>query len=166
MLLAIIADTHLPRGPRTLPPACVQRLRAADLILHAGDFVTRPVFDELAALGPPVAAVHGNVDDAQLRVLLPAQRVVEAGDCRIGMLHDAGPARGRLDRMRRRFPGCAAVVFGHSHIPLLERAPDGFQIFNPGSPTDRRRQPVHTMGAATAQDGRVRFELVELRPRG
>ena len=166
MLLAIVADTHLPRGSRTLPQACVERLRSADLILHAGDFVTRSVFDELTAIGPPVAAVHGNVDATELCALLPAQRIVEAGGCRIGVVHDAGPARGRLERMRRRFPGCAAVVFGHSHIPLHEAAPDGFQIFNPGSPTDRRRQPVHTMGLARANDGRVRFELVELRPRG
>ena len=79
------------------------------------------------------------------------------------MVHDAGPASGRLERLRRRFPDCDAVVFGHSHIPLHEGTPDGFQIFNPGSPTDRRRQPVHTMGIAMAADGRVALEIVELR---
>jgi uncharacterized protein len=78
------------------------------------------------------------------------------------MLHDAGPAAGRLGRMRRRFPDADAVVFGHSHIPLREQDADGFAIFNPGSQTDKRRQPVHTMGLATVADGRVRFELVEL----
>jgi putative phosphoesterase len=162
MQLAIISDTHLPRGSRALPAACVERLRAADLILHAGDVATRAAYDELLALGPPVVAVHGNVDSPELQALLPAERIVETGGRRIGMVHDAGPARGRLERLRRRFPDCAAVVFGHSHIPLHETAPDGFQIFNPGSPTDRRRQPAHTMGVATAADGAVRFSLLEL----
>jgi putative phosphoesterase len=163
MVLAIISDTHLPRGRRALPAACVERLRAADLVLHAGDLAAATVLDELEALGPPVAAVHGNADDAQLRRRLPAQRVVEAGGARIAVLHDAGPAAGRLARLQRRFAGCDAVVFGHSHIPLHERDPaTGFQIFNPGSPTDRRRQPRHTMGLARAGDGAVTFELVVL----
>jgi putative phosphoesterase len=160
--LAIISDTHLPRGARRLPDACVARLREADLILHAGDLSAASVLDELEALGPPVAAVHGNVDDAEVRRRLPERRLVEAGGARLGMVHDAGPATGRVERLRRAFPGCAAVVFGHSHIPLLAAADDGFQIFNPGSPTDRRRQPVHTMGVAEADGGAVRFELVEL----
>lgn len=162
MRVAIISDTHLPRGSRRLPDACVQRLRTADLVLHAGDLIAPEVLDELEALGPPVAAVHGNVDVPALRQRLPAERVVEAGGARIGMVHDAGPARGRLERLRARFPDCAAVVFGHSHIPLHEQAPDGFQIFNPGSPTDRRRQPVHTMGEATVADGAVAFTHVSL----
>lgn len=162
MRIALISDTHLPHGSRALPAACVQRLRAADLIAHAGDLVARSVLDELCALGPPVAAVHGNQDSAELCALLPAQRVIEAGGARIAVVHDAGPAKGRLARMRRRFPDCGAVVFGHSHIPLHER--DGaFQIFNPGSPTDRRRQPVHTMGLADAgDDGTLVFRLVEI----
>jgi uncharacterized protein len=160
--LAIIADTHLPRGRRSLPAACVQRLRAADAILHAGDFVEAPVLRGLEALGPPVHAVFGNQDDPVLRHVLPEVRTVAIGGVRIAMLHDAGPAAGRLGRMRRRFPDADAVVFGHSHIPLREHDADGFAIFNPGSPTDKRRQPVHTMGLATVADGRVRFELVEL----
>jgi putative phosphoesterase len=160
--LAIISDTHLPRGGRRLPDACLERLHAADLILHAGDLVGAEILDELQALGPPVAAVHGNVDGEAVRRRLPAERVVDADGTRIGMVHDAGPAAGRVARMARRFPDCAAVVFGHSHIPLLERGPDGFQIFNPGSPTDRRRQPRHTMGVADAGGGSVAFELVEL----
>jgi uncharacterized protein len=160
--LAIISDTHLPRGNRALPEACRARLRAADLILHAGDLVGAEVLEDLTRIGPPVVAVHGNVDSDAVRAALPAQRVVEAGGTRIAMVHDAGPARGRVARLRRRFPGCDAVVFGHSHIPLLERADDGFQIFNPGSPTDRRRQRAHTMGLAEAADGRVAFELVVL----
>lgn len=164
MRLAIISDTHLPRGTRALPEACVQRLRAADLILHAGDLIALSVLAELEALGPPVAAVCGNVDRAEVVARLPDRRVVELpGDVRIGMVHDAGPARGRLERQRAAFPECAAVVFGHSHIPLHERSSDGaFQLFNPGSPTDRRSQPRHTMGEATLADGRLAFTLVQL----
>ena len=161
MLIAVVSDTHLPRGARWLPDGCVERIRAADLLIHAGDLSTPEVLEELEALGPPVAAVHGNVDSAELRRRLPEARVVEAEGARIAVLHDAGPARGRLERMRLRFPDADAVVFGHSHIPLHEER-DGFQIFNPGSPTDRRRQPRHTMGLARAAGGRVAFELVRL----
>jgi len=166
LLLAIISDTHLPRGSRTLPGACIERLRAADLILHAGDLATAGVLADLRALGPPVEAVYGNVDDYEVRALLPSTRLVEAGPARIAMIHDAGPAGGRLARLRERFAaaGADAVVFGHSHIPLHERDPaTGFQIFNPGSPTDRRRQPTHTMGQARiGEDGAVSFELIDL----
>jgi putative phosphoesterase len=159
MKLALIADTH----SRALPAACVDRLRAADLILHAGDLVARPALDELDALGPPVLAVHGNQDDAELRALLPATRVVEAGGVTIGLIHDAGPAKGRLTRMRRRFPDCGAVVFGHSHIPLHETTGDGFEIYNPGSPTERRRQAEHTMGVAEVDQRRIVFTTIALR---
>lgn len=136
-------------------------MRAADLVLHAGDFAALAVLRELRSLGPPVAAVHGNVDSAQLHHLLPERQVVDAGGVRIGMVHDAGPARGRLSRLRLAFPDCQAVVFGHSHIPLLEQE-GGFQIFNPGSPTDRRRQPRHSMGEGRVEAGRIRFEHVWL----
>ena len=162
VLVAIISDTHLPRGRRRLPDACLERLRTADLILHAGDFVSTDALAELETFGPPVAAVHGNVDSGDVRQRLPETCVVEVGRARIGMVHDAGPARARLGRMSRRFPDADAVVFGHSHIPLHEEDDDGFQIFNPGSPTDRRRQPHHTMGLARAEGGRVRFEHVVL----
>jgi uncharacterized protein len=165
VVLAVISDTHLPRGKRALPEACVARLRAADLILHAGDFVTAEVLADLRALGPAVEAVHGNVDDAQVRHLLPSARVVTVGGARIAIVHDGGAAAGRLQRMRRRFDGVDAVIFGHSHIPLHERdEATGFQIFNPGSPTDRRRQPGHTMGQADVADGELSFELIELGP--
>jgi putative phosphoesterase len=160
--LAVISDTHLPRGARRLPDACVERLLSADAILHAGDLMETSVLEALQALGPPVHAVRGNVDSAELQARLPATRIVDADGARIAMLHDAGPASGRLSRMRRRFPDAQAVVFGHSHIPLHEADADGFQIFNPGSPTERRRQPRHTMGMATARDGRVVFELLTL----
>ena len=165
MEIAIISDTHLPKGARRLPEGCVDRLRAADLIVHAGDFSTLAVLRELQSYGR-VVAVHGNVDNAAVRAALPQTAVVEAGGTWIAVVHDAGPSRGRLERMRRRFarsaPGAGAVVFGHSHIPLREQAADGFQIFNPGSPTERRRAPRHTMGICRAAGGRLTFELVEL----
>ena len=161
MRLAIISDTHLPRGRRALPAACVERLRAADAILHAGDLMEATVLRELEALGPPVHAVRGNVDSAELAAHLPLTRIVPAGGARIAMVHDAGPAAGRLARMRRRFPDADAVVFGHSHLPLHEEA-GGFAIFNPGSPTERRRAPHHTMGMATVTGAGVGFELVDL----
>jgi putative phosphoesterase len=163
VLLAVISDTHLPRGARALPEACIERLRAADLILHAGDFVTSEVLADLRAVGPPVEAVHGNVDELQVRRMLPSARLVTASGARIAMVHDGGPAAGRLARMRRRFPDVDAVVFGHSHVPLHDRdETSGFQIFNPGSPTDRRRAPTHTMGQARVEDGELAFELVDL----
>jgi putative phosphoesterase len=163
MVIALISDTHLPRGGRRLPDACVERIAAADLLLHAGDFSTLEVLRELEAIGPPLLGVHGNVDSAELRRLLPEERVVEAEGARIGMVHDAGPRTGRLERMRRRFGERAdIVVFGHSHLPLHEQAPDGFQIFNPGSPTERRRAPTHTMGLIQVEAGSARCELVQL----
>jgi uncharacterized protein len=161
--LAIVSDTHMPRRGRELPRACVERLRAADVILHAGDFMEASVLAELEALGPPVYGVRGNIDSVELQARLPLTRIVEAAGARIAMIHDAGPSDGRLERLKRRFPDTQAVVFGHSHMPLLELAAGGsFAIFNPGSPTERRRAPAHTMGAATAQDGRIAFELVTL----
>ncbi len=165
MLLAVISDTHLPRGSRRLPDACLERLRRADLVLHAGDLVTLEILEQLEALGPPVHAVAGNVDGPDVRARLPAELRVDAGQVRLGMVHDAGPAAGRLRRLRARFADCDAVVFGHSHIPLHEVAPDGeFQIFNPGSPTDRRRQPRHTMGQARVAGQDLGFQLVDLGP--
>lgn len=163
MEIAVISDTHMPRGSRRLPDECLRRIRGADLLLHAGDLASAATLRELEAIGPPVAAIHGNVDTAEVRGLLPGRREVEVAGARIGMVHDAGPRQGRLERLRRSFPEAGAVIFGHSHIPLHEVAEDGgFQIFNPGSPTDRRRQALHTMGLARVETGRVSFELVEL----
>lgn len=161
MLIAVIADTHLPRGKRRLPEGCVERLRGADLVMHAGDFSAASVLRELQALGPPVVGVHGNIDDAELKRTLPERRTVDAAGSRIGMVHDAGAKRDRLERLRAAFPDADAVVFGHSHLPLHETA-GGFQIFNPGSPTERRRAPARSMGIARVEAGRISFELVEL----
>lgn len=161
MQVAVISDTHMPRGSRRLPDACTKRLREADLIVHAGDFSALSIYEDLVSLGPPVAAVYGNVDDDELRRRLPAEATVDVAGARLALVHDAGPARGRLARMRRRFPDAGAVVFGHSHIPLHERDGD-FQIFNPGSPTERRRSPRHTMGLAAVTEGRISLELIAL----
>jgi putative phosphoesterase len=161
VVVAVISDTHLPRASRRIPDACVASMRTSDLILHAGDFTYPEVVEQLRSIGPPLEAVHGNVDTEEVRRLLPEVREVRAGGARIGLLHDAGPAAGRLERMRARFPKADAVVFGHSHIPLHEER-QGFQIFNPGSPTDKRRSPRHTMGIAEIEDGQIRFRIVAL----
>jgi uncharacterized protein len=161
MDIAVISDTHMPRGGRRLPQRCVELLHGSDLILHAGDLVQVSVLRELEAYGRCVA-IHGNVDDVEVRALLPARTQVKVAGVALAMIHDAGPAPGRLERLRARFPGADAVIFGHSHLPLHERASDGFQIFNPGSPTERRRAPHRTMGLARVSGSRVSFELLEL----
>ncbi len=161
MEIAVISDTHMPRRGRRLPEGCIDRLRAADLIVHAGDLVELSVLGELQGYGR-VVAVHGNVDDAAVRAALPAAATLEADGARIALVHDGGAPRGRLARLRARFPDADAVVFGHSHMPLQEGDEHGFQIFNPGSPTERRRAPARTMGIARARGGQVTFELVEL----
>jgi uncharacterized protein len=160
-VVAVISDTHMPRGGRRLPDPFVERIEAADLLVHAGDFMTVEVLRDVERIGPPLVGVHGNVDTEELRRLLPAERTVAVEQARIALIHDAGPSAGRLARMRRRFgDGADAVVFGHSHLPLHERADDGFQIFNPGSPTERRRAPTHTMGLARVEGSTIEFELI------
>jgi uncharacterized protein len=161
-LIAVLADTHMPRGERRLPDRCKELIRAAEATLHAGDFFAVEVLREVEALCPgPVHAVRGNVDQPDLRKLLPETVEVEFDGARVAMIHDAGPAQGRVGRMRARFPDARAVVFGHSHLPLHEEE-DGFQIFNPGSPTERRRAPQHSMGLLRVESGRPVFEHVWL----
>ena len=161
MLVAAISDTHLPRGARRLPEACLERLRAADLVLHGGDLSSAAFLEELRALGAPVEAVHGNADEPALREALPEQRVVEAAGARIGMVHIPGPAAGRAERLLARFPGCDAVLFGHTHLPVVERH-RGVWLLNPGSPTERRRGPFHAMLLLEIEAGEIRPELVRL----
>lgn len=151
----------MPRGSRRLPRACVERLAAADLILHAGDLTSVAVLDELRAFGHPVYAVAGNVDEPALRALLPEELVVEAGGARIAITHVPGPAAGRAERLAARFPRCAAVVFGHTHLPVVERD-RGPWLLNPGSPTERRRAPFHSMLLLEIDAGEIRPELVDL----
>jgi putative phosphoesterase len=161
-LIAVLADTHMPKGGRRIPERCIELLGDAEAVLHAGDFFGIEALREIDALCPgPVHAVHGNVDEAELRELLPETLEIELDGARIAMVHDAGAAKGRLGRMRRRFPAADAVVFGHSHLPLHEEE-DGLQIFNPGSPTERRRAPRHSMGLLRIESGRPVFEHVWL----
>jgi putative phosphoesterase len=147
-----LADTHAPRRWKSCPPAVASHLRSADLILHAGDVCAASVLDELAQYAP-VTAVVGNNDDPDVAAWGAAQTAAIAVDgFRVAMLHDSGPAAGRLARMRAMFPAADLVVFGHSHIPL-DAGGDGFRIFNPGSPTDRRRQPHGTLGVLRVESG-------------
>lgn len=159
MQLAIMSDTHMPRGTRAIAATCLERCAAADAILHAGDLCDMSVLELLRELGPPVHAIHGNVDSEAVRRLLPARLQLKFDDVRIGMTHIPGPASGRLARLRADFPNCDAVIFGHTHMPQHDQS-NGFQIFNPGSPTERRRAPVHTMGLAAIDGPRIAFELL------
>jgi putative phosphoesterase len=161
VLIAVIADTHLPRGSRALPPECVRRLAAADLILHAGDHTSVASLRELRALGPPVETVHGNVDEPALRATLPEELVVESGGLSIGLVHIAGPRVGRQERLVRRFPECAAVIYGHTHVPQVDLHA-GIWILNPGSPTERRRAPARTMLELRIEGGKLAPTLVQL----
>jgi putative phosphoesterase len=161
VLVAAISDTHLPRGARRLPEACLERLRGADLILHGGDFSALSVLAELRALGPPVQGVHGNADEPALRELLPGELVVEVGGARLGLVHDPGAAAGREERLVRWFPGCDAVLFGHTHLPVVDRHGDVW-LLNPGSPTERRRGPFHSMLLLEIEAGEIRPELLRL----
>ena len=162
MRIAVVSDTHMDgSGRRRLPDRCVELIAHSDLVLHAGDIMTVEALVEIEAVGTPVRAITGNMDGWDLRGRLPDQLELELEGARIAMVHDAGPAAGRLARMRKRFPAAGAVVFGHSHLPLHERDGD-FQIFNPGSPTERRRAPHHSMGLARVEGDVIDFELVEL----
>lgn len=160
-LVAVISDTHLPRGKRDLPEECLRRLEEADLVLHAGDFVASDVLGMLERLGP-VEAVHGNMDAEALRQQLPRDRVVEVGETRIGMVHDAGPRAGRPERLVERFPGCDAIVYGHTHMPEATRLRATW-ILNPGSPTERRRAPAHSMLILRIEGRAIEPELIFFR---
>lgn len=161
MTVAVIADTHLPRGKRTLPERCLELLAGADAVIHAGDFSSLQALRELESIGIPLHAVQGNCDDAAVRRLLPAEREADLAGHRIKIVHDAGPASGRLERLRQRYPGSDAVVFGHTHMPQYEGTA-GFQIFNPGSPTERRRAPRRSMGLIRLDRRTLAFEHVNL----
>jgi uncharacterized protein len=154
MRIVALSDTHAPRRWRSCPPRVAEHLRRADLIVHAGDVCTAAVLDELSAYAQ-VHAVLGNNDGPDVAAWgAPETAELDLDGLRVAVIHDSGPAAGRLARMRRRFPGAALVVFGHSHIPLDESG-DGLRIFNPGSPTDRRRQPHGTIGLLDVTGGRL-----------
>ncbi|MEV5709777.1 metallophosphoesterase family protein [Actinoallomurus sp. NPDC052274] len=154
MRVVALADTHAPRRWRGCPPSVAAHLRDADLILHAGDVCVPSVLDELSGYAP-VRVVRGNNDGLDVAEWgAPEVLELELAGLPVGVIHDSGPAKGRLRRMRRRFPEARLVVFGHSHIPLDESG-EGLRIFNPGSPTDRRRQPHGTIGLLDIDEGRL-----------
>ena len=160
MHVVVLADTHAPRRWRVCPPRVAEHLRTADRILHAGDVCTAAVLAELAEYAP-VTAVLGNNDGPDVAEWgAPRTAELDLDGLKVSMVHDSGAAAGRLTRLTRRFPGADLVVFGHSHIPLDESAPGapgapGLRIFNPGSPTDRRRQSHGTLGLLEIADGRL-----------
>jgi putative phosphoesterase len=160
-VIAIVADTHMPKGRRRLPERCIEILACAESVIHAGDLTRASVLDEFRALCPMIHAVHGNVDEPALQQALPAVLEIEHCGRTIAITHDAGPAQGRIFRLRERFPHADAVIFAHSHLPLHEEEGD-FQIFNPGSPTERRWARRCSMGLLSCEDGRLVFEHVWL----
>ena len=150
----VLSDTHLrDDGGRRLPDVVYEALLVADAVFHCGDVVERTLLDELANYGP-VYAVLGN-NDVTLRGTLPERLVVELDGVRVGMVHDSGLTKGRAARMRRAFPTCDLVVFGHSHAPVDELGIDGQRLLNPGSPTQRRRQPHPSFATFTVDAGRI-----------
>jgi uncharacterized protein len=158
MRVVVLSDTHAPRRWKSCPPAVADQLRGADQILHAGDVCTADVLDELRQYAP-VLAVVGNNDGPDVAAWgAEPTLAADLDGLRVAMVHDSGQAAGRLARMRRAFPHARLVVFGHSHIPLDEHD-DRLRIFNPGSPTDRRRQPRGTIGVLRIESA----ELVEAR---
>lgn len=158
MNVVVLADTHAPRRWHAVPARVAEHLRHAEVILHAGDVCTRDVLDELATFAP-VHAVRGNNDGPDIAAWgAPEKLLLDLDGLAVGMIHDSGPATGRLARMHRVFPDCRLVVFGHSHIPM-DLADDSLRLFNPGSPTDRRRQPHGTLGLLEIESG----QLVEAR---
>jgi putative phosphoesterase len=146
-MIAVLGDTHLPRGARHLSEQCVHVLRRADAIVHTGDLTSLAVLEELEAFAP-VHAVHGNMDDSEARARLPARLVVELEGLRIGVVHDGSIRAGREARLRGWFPECDVIAYGHSHLPEIQSY-DGCWIVNPGSPTERRRAPTRTIAVLT-----------------
>ena len=156
--VVVLADTHIPRRAKTLPERLLPHLEGADLILHAGDLLDPALLDTLADYAP-VKAVRGNLDPPDAR--LPETQEFEFAGVQIAMIHDSGPKKGRRNRMRRRFPEARVIVFGHSHIPWLEDE-EGLLLLNPGSPTDKRRQPDYTFALLRVESGELRAEIVAL----
>ncbi|WP_153505244.1 metallophosphoesterase family protein [Cumulibacter manganitolerans] len=169
--LLLIADTHVPRRARALPAQVWRAVEQADVVLHAGDWQVAELLDEMQARARRLIGVWGNNDD-ELRRRLPETTVVEIDGVRIALTHETGAAGGREKRMAAMFPDAHALVFGHSHIPWdsvagEDTANPGLRLLNPGSPTDRRRQPSCTMMTAEVRDGRldgVRLVTVDRTP--
>lgn len=150
----VLADTHAPRRWRACPSVIARYIRRADLILHAGDVCTASVLDELSGYAP-VRVVRGNNDGPDVAAWgAPETLELDLAGLPVAIVHDSGQAAGRCARLARRFPYARLVVFGHSHIPV-DQVADGLRLFNPGSPTDRRRQPQGTFGLLHIDDGHL-----------
>lgn len=152
--LLLVADTHVPRRARALPDDVRRAAAAADLIVHAGDWVDESVLDELGGFGP-LLGVWGNNDGPALRERLPEIARADIDGVRVAVVHETGAAAGREKRMDAAFPDTDLLVFGHSHIPWDTTTPGGMRLLNPGSPTDRRRQPACTMMTLTLADAGI-----------
>ncbi|MFE2105902.1 metallophosphoesterase family protein [Kitasatospora sp. NPDC059463] len=155
MRLLITSDTHVPTRARHLPAPLLAAVDEADVVFHAGDWVDTATLDLLLARSARLVAVHGNNDGPALRERLPGTARVELRGLRFAVVHESGPAHGREQRCEARFPDTDVLVFGHSHIPWDTTTPGGLRLLNPGSPTDRRRQPFATFLTARADDGRL-----------
>jgi uncharacterized protein len=153
--LLLMSDTHVPLRAKALPAPLLAELPRADVVFHAGDWVDTATLDLLESRSRRLVAVHGNNDGPELRARLPEVAYAELDGLRFGVVHETGPAQGRETRCAERFPGLDVLVFGHSHIPWDTLTPRGMRLLNPGSPTDRRRQPHCTYLTATAYDGRL-----------
>jgi uncharacterized protein len=162
MRLLIIADTHVPQRARALPELLWREVEAADLVVHAGDWVGLTLLDELESRSRALIGVHGNNDGPALRARLPEVARIEVEGVRLAVVHETGSAKGREQRCARAFPDTDVLVFGHSHIPWDTVAGTGLRLLNPGSPTDRRRQPECTYLTARIEGGRL--DRVELHP--
>jgi putative phosphoesterase len=149
--LLLIADTHVPKRARDLPARVWDEVAGADVVLHAGDWVEPELLDELEARATRLVACWGNNDGAELRRRLPERADVTLGGLRFTVVHETGAATGREARMANEYPGTDVLVFGHSHIPWDTTASTGLRLLNPGSPTDRRRQPFCTYMTATVE---------------
>jgi uncharacterized protein len=151
--LLLIADTHIPKRARDLPSRVWDEVVDADVVLHAGDWVEPGLLDQLEASAKRIVACWGNNDGAELRRRLPERADATLGGLRFTVVHETGPASGREARMAKDYPDTDVLVFGHSHIPWDTTARTGLRLLNPGSPTDRRRQPFCTYMTATVNNG-------------
>lgn len=148
-----MSDTHLPRRARVLPAELLDEIPRADVVIHAGDWTDTATLDLVQGRSRRLVAVYGNNDGPGLRARLPEIAHADLGGLRFAVVHETGPARGREARCAARFPGVDVLVFGHSHIPWDTTVPGGPRLLNPGSPTDRRRQPHCTCLTAEVADG-------------
>lgn len=154
MRVLLLADTHVPLRVRGLPDAVWREVGRADIVIHAGDWVVVELLDELERRAKRVLGVYGNNDGPPLRERLPEVATEVLGGVRVAVVHETGPSRGREERARARWPDVDLLVFGHSHIPW-DSSIDGMRLLNPGSPTDRRRQPYCTYLTLELEDGAV-----------